>query len=126
MRPRREHVYCGLCHVFNAIPLWGLLFCGWVWFTMREESRFVVYHARQAMTFHVLLMLALLIYAALELVSRVMGVLLPSFGGVLRQANDIILKVLLIAYVVICVEGGLQCLIGRRFHYPLLGRRGAP
>jgi uncharacterized Tic20 family protein len=126
MRAQREHVLSGLCHLFNAVPLWGLLYCGWMWYALREESRTVVYHARQAMTFHVVLMLGLLVYLALGFVARLLGVLLPELGGVFRQINDSILKAALLAYVAICVCGCVLCSTGRSFHYPLLGRRPAP
>ena len=123
MRTRQEQIVSALCHLFNAAPLWGLLFCGWVWFAMREQSRTVVRHARQAMIFHLLLMSGLLVWLLLDWLTRIIGVFSPSISGWLMQINNLILLVVLLAYVTICLIGFARCFSGQDFRYPLLSRR---
>lgn len=123
MRTRQEEILSALCHLFNAVPLWGLLFCGWIWFSVREESRVVVTQARQAMIFHVLLMAGLLVWLLLGLLSRVVWALSPTLGGLLDNLNLLILALLLVAYVAVCLYGFARRLSGLPFAYPLLGNR---
>ena len=123
MRMQRERLYSGLCHLFNAIPVWGFVICGLVWLTLREESRAVVFHARQAMTFHVLLMLGLLAYWVLVITARILWQLSPALSSFIAQMNNDILKILLIAYIAVCLYGAILCFSGQRFRYPLLGNR---
>jgi uncharacterized Tic20 family protein len=123
MRIRQEQLVSALCHLFNAVPLWGLLFCGWVWFALREESRFVVRNARQAMMFHGLMMAGLLIWMMLEWFSRIIGVLSPALSSLLSQLNNLIVTIFLLSYVAICLAGSARCYSGRPFRYPLVGRR---
>jgi uncharacterized Tic20 family protein len=123
MRTRQEQLISALCHLFNAVPLWGLLFCGWVWFAMREESRGVVRQAQQAMTFHALLMGGLFIWMILEWFARIISVLSPTLSGILSETNSVILALLLLVYVSICLIGFARCLSGQPFQYPLLSRR---
>lgn len=123
MRTRQERILMASCDFLNAIPLWGLLFCGWVWFWQREESRPVVRAAQEAMMFHTLLMGGLLIYLLLGWVARLSAVLSPTLGFILDQLNLLIVTVLLIAYAAVCLYGGAHRLSGQSFHYPLVSRR---
>lgn len=123
MRTRQEQIVSALVHLFNAVPLWGLLFCGWVWFAMREESRQVVRQARQAMTFHTLLMGGLLIWMLLEWFSRLIKQLSPTLGNLLMGLNGAIVTGLLIIYAAVCLLGAARCLSGQPFNYPLVGKK---
>lgn len=124
MRARRESLCAGLCHLCNALLLWGLLFCGWMWYALREESRYVVRHARQAMVFHTLMMATLLVYILIELVVEVLRVLSPALGTGLHRVNTVLFVAVLVAYWSVCLFGAWRCLRGHDFHYPLL-RGGA-
>ena len=124
MRPGQESFYCGLCHLCNAIPVWGLLFCGWIWYATREESRRVGVQARQAMVFHALLMTAALAYLILEILARILDVLAPLAGGPLHVVNQVIITVIYILYVGVCLWGSYRCFSGKDFRYPMIGRRG--
>lgn len=124
MRTRQEQILSALCHLFNAIPLWGLLFCGWLWFSLREESRPVVHQARQAMIFHFLMMGAILISIMLEWLSRIIGVVLSlKLKFFLSTLNWWMIMVLLAVYGLICLYGFVRCLFGQPFRYPLVVHR---
>ena len=120
MRPQQEQLVGSLCHLFNAVPVWGLLFCGWIWMTMREESRTVVYHARQAMMFHSLLMVVLVAWIMLEMLAKVLNVLSPLLGGLFHHVNTALVCGVLGIYVIICLLGFLRSRAGQAFHYPLI------
>jgi uncharacterized Tic20 family protein len=123
MRTRQEQIHSAFCHLFNAIPLWGLLFCGLIWFSLREESRVVVRQAQQAINFHMLLMGGLLIWLLLETISRILGVLSPTLREILSRVNGVMIALVLLAYVATCLYGFARCLSGQRFRYPLVLRR---
>ena len=122
MRSHREYQFSALCHLLNALPLWGLFFCGWIWFALREESRMVVRHAQQAMIFHALLLAALSVWVLLGLLARIMGVLSQNLGDGLLLLNGWIIRLLLAAYIVICLYGSYRCLSRKPFRYPLVKR----
>ncbi len=123
MRLRQEATYAGLAHLCNAIPVWGLLFCGWIMFAMREESRHIMLHTRQAMVFHALMLTMTLAYLVLEMLVRVLSVLMPLVGRGLHAFNTALFLVMLAAYISICLWGAYRCFSGRDFRYPLIGRR---
>ncbi|MCE5230928.1 DUF4870 domain-containing protein [bacterium] len=122
MRAPQESMYSGLCHLFNMIPLWGLLYCGWVFYSMREESRYIVRHAREAMIFHSLLMAATLVFLISELLRRLIAVLSPAIGSFLHNMNITIFMTVVAVYWVICLLGAWRCFSRQNFHYPFIGR----
>lgn len=123
MRAPEESVHAGLCHLCNMIPLWGLLYCGGVYFWMREESRYVVRNAREAMMFHCLLMLITLVFLVADILRRLMGVIIPPLGSLLWTVNMIIFAAVVVAYWATCLYGACRCFSNLQFHYPLIGRR---
>lgn len=124
MRARQEQHLSALCHLCNAIPLWGLFFCGCIWFQLREESRTVRRQAQQAMMFHVLLMGSLIIWILLELFARLLNALeLPSACRLVSQLNGVIIWTTLAVYVTVCLAGCWRILSGRPFRYPLVRLR---
>jgi uncharacterized Tic20 family protein len=124
MRARQEQLLSAVCHLVNALPLWGLLFCGWIWFQLREESRPVRRQAQQAMYFHGLLMTAMVIWMALELFTRILFALsLSTIGTLVSQLNGFIIWALLVSYVGICLYGSWRVLSGQPFRYPLVRLR---
>ena len=125
MRRPREDSLCALCHFFNLIPVWGLIFCAWVWYALLEESRLVVFHARQAMAFHALALGVGLMWMVISLIGRILGVLSQSLADLLQLANNTVVTILTIAYVVACLWGCWCCLTGRPFRYPLVNRHAS-
>lgn len=124
MRAPQERLLSALCHLFNAIPLWGLLFSGLIWMRLREESRAVVWQAQQAMMFHAILMAGVLVCLLVHGLSRLVSILAPDVGAWLATANRWIVAALLIAYVVTCMVGFFMSLTGRTFRYPVVRFRG--
>lgn len=122
MRPRNEQQLAGLCHLFNAVPGWGMLFCGYVRYAMREESRLVVHHARQAMVFHSLILAGLMLWVLIELLCRVLAILSIYFSALLSSLNDLMVAGLIAVYVTTCLYGAWRCMSGRTFQYPLVRR----
>lgn len=123
MRAPQESNYAGLCHLFNMIPLWGLLYCGWALYSMREESRHIVRNAREAMIFHSMLMAAALVFLVSEMLGRLIGVLAPGIGSFLHELNMTIFLAVAMVYWAICFYGACRCFSQNDFHYPLIGRR---
>lgn len=124
MRPRQEQHLSALCHLCNAVPLWGLLFCGWIWFQLREESRTVRREAQQAMMFHALLMSGLLLWILATLLTRILHSLsLETASHLAARTNDIIFSGLMLAYVAICLTGCWRTLRDQSFRYPLVRPR---
>ena len=121
MRRQEEQTRAALCHFFNAIPLWGLIFCGVIWFDSREKSRYLVAQARQAMYFHGALMCGILVLMIAYLFAFLIGIIFPLIGGFLDFVNRSMGWVLIIVYVGICVWGGAQCWRGEPFRYPFVG-----
>lgn len=118
---RDEELVASACHVFNAIPGWGMIASGLVWFRYREESRFLVRHATQALYFHGVLLAGVVLMVLLATIAKLMGVLLPTIGGLLTGFNGMVGTVLFIAYVAVCLYGGYQVFRGRNFRYPIVG-----
>lgn len=118
---RDEEIVAGACHVCNAIPGWGMIASGLVWFRYREESRFLARHAIQALYFHGVLLAGVVLMVLLATIAKLIGVLLPPVGGMLSGFNGMIGTVLFIAYVSVCLYGGYQLFRGRRFRYPIVG-----
>lgn len=123
MRRDRENTAIGICHFLNAIPLWGLLFCGWIWFHHREQSRRVVANAERAMTFHVLLLSASLIAVVVWIVGRVLSHLSVSLGNLLLTLNLLVLEGVILLHVVICLWGAWRSFNDHPFRYPLIEKR---
>ncbi len=123
MRAPQESNNAGLCHLFNMVPLWGLLYCGWVLYSMREESRYIVRNAREAMIFHSLLMAATFVFLVTGMLGRLIGVLAPAVGAFLNELNMTIFYAFVAVYWAICFYGACRCFAQYEFHYPLIGRR---
>ena len=120
MRTEQENLAASLCHLFNILPLWGLLTAGAIWFQLREESRRVVLHAQQAMIFNVMGLALVLIWLLVGLLAKVVKYVSLPLGQGLVLVNNGILLVLGAAYVIICLMGFARCLGGQSFHYPLI------
>jgi uncharacterized Tic20 family protein len=124
MRARQEQVIEAFCHLSNAIPIWGLFFCGVVWFWLREESRSVVRQARDAMVFHSLILVPMLLWCFLFQVIRLVRYLAPAwFCELLYWINNGMLLIVYIAFALVCLWGMLCRLRGEPFRYPFPRRR---
>lgn len=124
MRKQQECSIAGFCHLLNVFPLWGLLFCGWIRFSYREESREVVAQAERAMTFHVILMSAGLIWMMVWLLARLVSALSSGAGALLMRLNHGVMLAVYVVYALICLYGALCAFRGKTFNYPMI-RRGA-
>lgn len=123
MRRRDEQVTASICHIGNAVPIWGLLFAGWLWFHNRETSRYLIAQSRQALYFHGLFLFCILVWMAVKLVTLLLHVLFAPLGGVLDWFNNVIISLLLVSYVLTCFWGAWCCWGGRPFRYPIVGER---
>src|SRR2546423_1916961 len=119
MRPRQEQTIEAFCHFSNAIPIWGIFFCGVVAFWLREESREVTRQAREAMIFHCFILTALLVWSLVDQIIRLMRLLLPMLlCDILHWSNNVLMFLLYAAFAAICVWGAGRRLQGEPFHYP--------
>ena len=46
-----------LCHLSTLVPIWALASNALIYFTYRESSRAICFHARQGIHFHLLLLI---------------------------------------------------------------------
>ena len=123
MRRRDEQTLAALCHFFNAIPIWGMIFSGFVLFDNREKSRFLAAQARQALLFHGLFLAVIVVWMLVELVTALLNALFAPLGSLLRFLNHVIVSAALIGFVGVCVWGGLRAWAGEFFRYPFIGDR---
>lgn len=121
MRRRDEQMMAALCHLCNAVPLWGLIFNGFIAFDAREKSRFLVAQARQAMYFHGIFLACMIVWSIVELFTKLLGVLFAPLGHTLGFLNSAIIIGLLALYLSTCLFGALRCWSGESFRYPLIG-----
>ncbi|MBI3737189.1 DUF4870 domain-containing protein [Candidatus Sumerlaeota bacterium] len=124
MRRRYELDMAALCHLCNAIPIWGLLFCGLIWFNSREKSRYLVAQAQQAMVFHGLLLFLIVVWMLVEIASKLLFFFLPPVGALLSLLNRGIISVVLVIYIGFCLLGSWRCFTSSPFRYPFIGERG--
>jgi uncharacterized Tic20 family protein len=120
-RRRREMDYAGLCHLCNALPLWGLICNGLVWFAFRERSRYLVGQTQQAMYFHGLLLFVIVIWMLISAFTKLVAYLVAPVGAVLYQINLAIIILVLGLHVVICAIGAWRTFNGQLFCYPFVG-----
>lgn len=113
----------GLCHLFNPVPIWGLFFAGWIHFIKREESRVVVFHARQAAIFHALFLTAALAWLLFGQFCKLLAVILPGVGVLFHRGNDLLFVGVWVAFLTICLIGCARTMSGRPFRYPMLRNR---
>ena len=123
MRRRDEQIVATLCHLGNAIPLWGLIVCGWIMFDNREKSRYLVAQARQAMYFHGILLAGILVCIWFRVFSSLVGFVFPPLRGIMIGFNQIVLLLLLAVHFVICARGAWRCWMGEPFRYPIVKER---
>lgn len=121
MRRRDEHMMAALCHLFNAVPLWGLIFNVVIWYDARERSRFLAAQSRQAMLFHGAFLACIVIWSVVELFTLLLGALFRPLGATLGFFNSAIIIALLALYLSVCLFGALRCWSGESFRYPLIG-----
>lgn len=123
MRRTDEQAMAALLHLCNVIPLWGLIFCGGMWFINRETSRYMVAQSRQALYFHGFFLFGILVWMLIELVTKLLKYLFPPLGVPLSFLNTLIITGLLIVYIFICLWGAWRCWSGENFRYPFLGEK---
>ncbi len=123
MKVRQERDLAALAHLFNAVPGWGLIACGAIWFHARERSRWLAAQALQAMMFHGLLLVVAVVGMVVEKFRQIVGVIVPPFGSILGLLNNVALGAMLFVYVGYCVLGAWRCFGGHAHRYPLIGQR---
>jgi len=123
MRRDDEHDLAAICHLCNAIPLWGLIICSVMWLYKREKSRYLALQAQQAMYFHGLLLLVIAVWGVVELLTRLLRYLIYPLGYVLDFLNLIIIGCVIVLYICFCLWGAWQSYSGVAFRYPLVGDR---
>jgi hypothetical protein len=118
-----ERGFAAAAHLLGAIPLWGLVFLAALWIYFKERSREVVFHVQQAMMFQGAILLAFLVWLAVEFVSLPIDVLSPGLAELISRANLFLLVSCYAIYAAVCLTGTAFIMIGRPFLYPIVGRR---
>jgi uncharacterized Tic20 family protein len=129
-----ERTSAMLAHVLSIFT--GFLGPSVIYFTKRRESRFVAFHAKQAMLWHLALFVAMFAGIALAMVSLVSGVFGPPLRTVPQGGHGSagLGTLLLFSVVWLLVMGGwllsmgyavylaMQASSGRWARYPIVGR----
>lgn len=126
MRKRDEELFATLCHLFNAIPVWGMIFNGLALFWSRETSRNVSRQASQAIFFHALMLFSIIVWSLVELITHLIGIVFGPLGGILHFFNSTILFALMVLYWGTCAWAAFQTYNGVSFRYPLVGDAWEP
>ena len=138
-RPPRlgERLLAALAHLATLLSVPGMLLALAIWLVHRRRSPFVSRQARQALLWQILSNVVLAIIVALLLVVAVSqlgaAVTKPSGGtqgDITRLFGSLVgLYVALFAALIFCcvsaVLGAVFALLGRSFHYPIVGRKRA-
>lgn len=118
-----ERGYAAAAHFLGAIPLWGLLMLAGVWIYFKERSREIVFHVQQAMMFQTVLLGIFVVWLAVALIAKIVGVLQTGVAEFISLANQFFLISFYCIYAAVCVVGGCFTFAGKPFLYPVLGRR---
>ena len=118
-----ERGFAALIHLLNAIPLWGVVFITVIWIYFRERSREMIFQAQQAMVFHIVSLVIVLVWLVVEMITFPVHVLSEPVASAIDAGNLFLLVVCLAIYAMICLTGVGLTLLGRPFLYPVLGRR---
>lgn len=130
-----ERVLAACAHLATLVSIPGLLVALGIWLVNRKRSAFVARQARQAVLWQILTNALLLILIVLLIATAI-----HEFGGAINTKGsagqtDMIkllgaligLYVVLLGALIICwvsaILGAFAALLGRGFHYPLIGRR---
>lgn len=135
-RPRlAERLLAAVAHLATLLSVPGILLALAIWLTQRRRSPYVSSQARQAVLWQILsnLVLAILIVLLLAVALSQLGAAVGTKSGstqgdITRFFGSLIgLYVVLFAALIFCcvsaVLGAFFALLGRSFHYPLLGRK---
>jgi uncharacterized Tic20 family protein len=120
-----ERKFAALAHALNSVPLWGVLGAGAVWLFFKERSREVVFHAQQAIFFHVAVLAFFVVFILIGIFGGIVSLISEGLGEVIKDANLLFLVLCLIAYAATCLYGAYRTLSGSEFLYPLIGPRMA-
>lgn len=130
-----ERLLAAAAHLATLLSVPGMLLALAIWLTQRRRSPFVSQQARQAVLWQILSNVVLAVLVALllgvavfQLGAAVTTKSAGSQGDVTRMLGSLVgLYVLLFATLIYCcasaVLGAFFALLGRSFHYPIVGRR---
>lgn len=136
-RPPRlaERLLAAVAHLATLLSVPGTVLALAIWLTQRRRSPYVSHQARQAVLWQILANVVLAI-----LILLLMGVALSQFGAAVGTKSGstqgditrlfgsliglyVVLFAALIYFCVSAVLGAFFALLGRNFHYPLMGRK---
>ncbi len=136
-RPPRlsERLLAAIAHLVTLLSVPGMVLALAIWLTHRHRSPFVSQQARQAVLWQILsnVIMAILVALLLGVAVSQLGAAVStrsagSQGDITRLFGSLIglYVVLFVALIFCCVSavlGAFFALLGRRFHYPIVGRR---
>lgn len=136
-RPPRlaERLLAAIAHLATLLSVPGIVLALAIWLTQRRRSPYVSRQARQAVLWQLLSNVVLAI-----LIVLLLGVALSQFGAAVSTKSGgtqgditrlfgsliglyVVLFAALIYFCVSAVLGAFFALLGRNFHYPLMGRK---
>lgn len=120
-----------IAHILVLLPMWGLIGASIIWATHKKKSQFVTYQSLQAITYQLISVLAGFAYGCYTFILT-MSLLFPSTpeasftepsAGLIILCPSIFGWLLVFAYVVYGVWGGVSILRGHDFRYLIIGSR---
>jgi len=129
-----ERVMAALSHVTAILPFMGMLAPIIIWVTQREKSKYVAFHALQALGYQLSMILAWLVGMACYMVSFIFIFLSAAFTTSSNTAQPFLMLPFIAPFAVfgIIIIGGLAFIVyglvgavltfqGKSFRYILIG-----
>ena len=118
-----ERPWVAMLHLLGWIPIWGFLAATMYWLYYRQRSRQAVFHVQQVIQFQILLLLPILVWCVATILARVLGGILPQTGDTISQALNVAGTLVIVAAGALGAWAGGSVYLGRKWLYPLFGRR---
>jgi uncharacterized Tic20 family protein len=127
-----EKIMAALAHGSVFLMFLGPIVPVIVWASQRKKSRYVSFHALQAMGYQALIFWVWIVVMILVVIFS--ALLIPLLGALMRDAQDPVIPFLFQIPIMLGIfgvmglsfitgmAGAVYCLIGRDFRYPFLGK----
>jgi uncharacterized Tic20 family protein len=127
---QNDKIMAAIAHILVIIPFWGLIGASIIWATHKNKSHFVAYQALQAIVYQLLSGLAGVAFGCYTFILTLyllfpptpnIRTTEPSAGLILYPS--VIGWLVIVAYVVYAIWGGISVLRGHDFRYLIIGTR---
>jgi len=120
---QEEKKFSALAHIFALIPFWGILGNGIIWYSFKEKSKEVIFHAHQAIFFQITLLIFFGFALLVELFCRLLKVVHLDLAMLLSRFNHLIFYIGVLIYALMCLFAAWTILSGSNYEYPIIGKK---